>query len=169
MNIFVTYIKINQGGNKLKTYHTFGEYIKLHDLSPSEEDYLEMIYRLQLDGDKVKVVELANSLNVSKPSTSKMVKRLQTKDLIEHEYYGDIKLSNKGELIGKSLLLRHNTIEEFLKLLGLNENLHDETEKIEHTVSHFTLDCIRSLVNFFNENEDIIIRFDNFIKNTQKD
>ncbi|MGL5347952.1 MAG: metal-dependent transcriptional regulator [Peptostreptococcaceae bacterium] len=153
----------------MKIYHTFGEYIKLHDLSPSEEDYLEMIYRLQLDNNKVKVVELASSLNVSKPSASKMVKRLQAKDLIEHKNYGDIKLNNKGELIGKSLLLRHNTIEEFLKILGIKENLHDETEKIEHTVSHFTLDCIRSLVNFFNENEDIFIRFDDFIKNAQKD
>lgn len=152
----------------MKQYYTFGEYIKLHPLSPSEEDYIEMIYRLQLKNNRVKIVELANALNISKPSASKMVQRLQAKELLTHESYGDIKLNDRGKTLGASLLLRHNTIEEFLRILGLKENLHDETEKIEHTVNFDTLNCITYLVDFFKNNEDVITRFNDFI-NSQKD
>lgn len=147
----------------MRQYHTFGEYIKLHELSPSEEDYIEMIYRLQLTNDGVKVVELASSLNVSKPSVSKMVKRLQSKDLLVHEHYGDIRLNDKGEKIGQSLLDRHNTVEEFFRIIGVTNNLHDETEKIEHTLSIETLGCIMTFVNFFKENEDILDEYNNYI------
>lgn len=144
-------------------YHTFGEYIKLHELTPSEEDYLEMIYRLQLTNNEVKVVALASSLNVSKPSVSKMVKRLQNKNLLIHENYGDIKLNEKGEKIGYSLLNRHNAVEEFLRIIGVSNNLHDETEKIEHTVSFETLNCIMSFVNFYKENDNILDMYNAYI------
>lgn len=147
----------------MREYHTFGEYIKLHELTPSEEDYIEMIYRIQLNNNAVKVVELANSLNVSKPSVSKMIKRLQGKDLLNHESYGDIRLNDRGEKVGQSLLDRHNTVEYFLKIIGVSQSLHDETEKIEHTISLETLECITSFVRFLENNDDLLKRYNEFI------
>jgi Mn-dependent DtxR family transcriptional regulator len=139
----------------MNKYYTFNEYIKENDLTPSEEDYIEMIYRLQLKNNCVKVAELAKSLNVKTPSASNMVKRLNDKGLLIHENYGNLNLNDKGFKVGKSLLLRHNSIEDFLKIIGVKDNLHEETEKIEHTISDETLKSIIHLVNFFNEKKEI--------------
>lgn len=148
----------------MSEYYTFGEYIKVHELTPSEEDYVEMIYRLQLQDTHVKVAQLAQSLNVKPPSASKMVKQLQCKDLLIHENYGNLVLNDKGKKIGKSLLLRHNTIESFLKLIGLQNNLHEETEKIEHTINEETLDNILKLVKFFDDNPIILSKYIHYCK-----
>lgn len=147
----------------MREYHTFGEYIKLHELTPSEEDYIEMIYRVQIDNGTTKVVELANCLNINKASVSKMIKRLESKDLVIHKSYGDITLTEKGYDIGNSLLYRHNTVESFLEIIGVRNNLHDETEKVEHTISAETIECITNFVNFFNENKDILDEYNNFL------
>ncbi|WP_270943015.1 metal-dependent transcriptional regulator [Romboutsia lituseburensis] len=146
----------------MNQYYTFSEYIKEHELTPSEEDYVEMIYRLYLEDHDIKVAKLAKSLNVKTPSASNMVKRLQNKELLIHESYGKLKLTSRGEFIGKTLLLRHNAIEEFLRIIGVNSNLHEETEKIEHTISHETLNNIIKLVSFFNENNDILNKYNNY-------
>ncbi|MGL5751360.1 MAG: metal-dependent transcriptional regulator [Paraclostridium sp.] len=80
----------------MNQYYTFNEYLKDNELTPSEEDYLEMIYRLHLGSKQVKVAQLAHSLNVKNPSASKMVKRLQSKNLLNHENYGNLILTDKG-------------------------------------------------------------------------
>ncbi len=147
----------------MKQYYTFGEYIKLNNLTPSEEDYIEMIYRLQLKDENVKVAKLAKVLNVKTPSASNMVKRLQRKELLEHESYGELNLTQKGYDIGKFLFVRHNTVSEFLNIIGVKTNLHEETEKIEHTLSIETLNNMMSLVKFFNENKDVLNAYQNYL------
>lgn len=147
----------------MKQYYTFGEYIKLNNLTPSEEDYIEMIYRLQLKDENVKVAKLAKVLNVKTPSASNMVKRLQSKELLEHESYGELNLTPKGYDIGKFLFVRHNTVSEFLNIIGVKTNLHEETEKIEHTLSIETLNNMMSLVKFFNENKDVLNAYQNYL------
>lgn len=142
-----------------KEYYTFNEYIKNNELTPSEEDYIEMIYRLYLGGSAIKVAELAVALNVKTPSASKMVKRLDDKKIIEHEKYGCIRLTKIGEEIGKRLLKRHNIVEQFLKMIGVKNKLHEETEKIEHTISEETLEKINLLVEFSLKNKIFIEEF----------
>ncbi len=144
-------------------YYTFNEYIKNNKLSPSEEDYIEMIYRLYLENKTIKVAEVALALNVKIPSASKMVKRLSDKNLLEHERYGCIYLSCEGKRIGKKLLKRHDTIESFLKIIGVQNNLHEETEKIEHTIREETLEKISLLVDFLGENKSILKEFKDYI------
>lgn len=148
----------------MSEYYTFNEYIKDNELTPSEEDYIEMIYRLQLKNRCVKVAKLGKSLNVKTPSASNMVKRLHDKGILIHENYGNLSLSDKGLQIGKLLLARHNSIEEFLKIIGVKNNLHEETEKIEHTINQETLKSIINLVNFFNEENDIYEIYINYTK-----
>lgn len=143
-------------------YYTFNEYIKNNKLSPSEEDYIEMIYRLYLENKTIKVAEVALALNVKMPSASKMVKRLSDKKLLEHERYGCICLSFEGKKIGEKLLKRHDTIESFLKIIGVQNNLHDETEKIEHTISEETLEKISLLVSFLGKHKSIVEELEDY-------
>lgn len=147
-----------------KTFFTFGEYMKDNILTISEEDYLEMIYRLCLLEGYTRVNELAQRLNVKPPSVSKMIRRLVDKELIKHVEYGVIQLTAEGKKIGKVLLERHQIVEDFLKLLNINKNLLEETEKIEHTVSPITISKLKQLITFFNQHEEIVVKYNEWIK-----
>lgn len=139
----------------LNQFYTFNEYMKSNNLSPNEEDYIEMIYRLYRDTKDVKISDLSKALNIKPSSVSNMVKKLKQKNILKHEKYGSIILSNIGEAIGERLLYRHNIVEEFLDLIGVKDCLHEETEKIEHTISVETLVKISNLINFFKENNEV--------------
>lgn len=145
-------------------FHTFSKYIKANVLTISEEDYLEMIYRLCLKDNYTRVSDIAMALNVKPPSVSKMIRKLFNKNLIKHIDYGIIQLTEEGRELGKELFERHESVEQFLKLLKIKDNILVVTEKIEHTLSSDTISKIKLLVAFFTENEDILARFNQYIK-----
>lgn len=155
-----------------KDFFTFREYMKKEDdmLTASMEDYLEMIFRLSNEVGYTRINELADALHIQPPSATKMVRKLAEIGAVNYEKYGLITLKDKGKEMGKSLLERHQIIEDFLKLLGVSENLLEETEKIEHTISNQTLRCIVEYVNFLKHNPEIINDFEIYkkIKYTSK-
>ena len=132
-------------------FYTFREYFRNEheDLSPSAEDYLEMIYRLAKDSGYTRAGDLAQALNVQPPSVTSMVKKLAEMHFIKYEKYGVITLEPSGKIRGKALLLRHNLVEEFLRFLDIKDGLLDETEKIEHTLNEEILCGIQDLLDFF--------------------
>lgn len=148
--------------NDREDYYTFNEYMKYNSLTPSEEDYIEMIYRLSLNEEKIKLKEISDSLNIKPPSVTKMIKKLEAKNFLIYRKYDYIKLTNMGEIVGKRLYDRHNIIYSFLQTIGLKEYIHEETEKIEHTISIETLIRIKELLRFFKENDEVLIKFRNY-------
>lgn len=124
-------------------------------MTPSMEDYLEMIYRNCLAEGYTRVRVLAESLNVQAPSASRMIQKLSELDLLDYERYGVIRLTESGEELGEFLYNRHQIVEEFLTYLGVTESLLAETEMIEHHLSLDTLDRIAQLNNFFQDNPQI--------------
>ena len=150
--------------NKREEYYTFNEYMKYNSLTPSEEDYIEMIYRLSLSEDKIKLKEISTSLNIKPPSVTKMIKKLESKNLLIYRKYDYIQLTDIGEIVGKRLFDRHNVVYSFLETIGLREYIHEETEKIEHTISIETLLRIDELINFFEENESLLKKFREYQK-----
>jgi Mn-dependent DtxR family transcriptional regulator len=152
-------------------YFTFRELMKTEgsELSASMEDYLEMIYRLSYKPGYTRVGELAAALNVQPPSVSNMLQKLTELNLIDYRKYGIVRMTRKGQKIGKSLIFRHNTIEKFLKIIGVSEGLLEETEKIEHTINVLTLKHLSNLVDFFELNPDILNKFESFrVENKNK-
>lgn len=148
-------------------FYTFSEYMKKEDdtLTASMEDYLEMIYRLSEKTGFTRIHDLAEALNVQPPSATKMVQKLSEIKLIDYEKYGIILLTNEGKESGHFLLDRHITIEAFLRILGVSENVLEETEKIEHTISNKTLEYFEDFIQFIQENPEIISKLDTFRKN----
>ncbi|ERJ12330.1 metal-dependent transcriptional regulator [Haloplasma contractile] len=146
-------------------FFTFSESMKRDSkLTASEEDYIEMIYRLCVEGSGyTRVSDIAISLHVKPPSVSNMLKRLSQKKLIKHADYGTIELTDSGQEIGCYLLERHKIVERFLKILKIkDQQLFEDTEKIEHTISNETLESLRKLVLFFEHHDDLLQRFYNF-------
>ncbi|WP_455542806.1 metal-dependent transcriptional regulator [Intestinibacter sp.] len=136
-------------------YFTFNEYMKNNKLTPSEEDYVEMIYRINLRNENVQVKDVANELNIKPASVTKMVKKLNEKGILEYKKYNHIKLTQMGYKLGETLLKRHNTIHKFLEILGVEHDVHEETEKMEHTISYYTLEKMEMLIDFFSKYEGI--------------
>lgn len=128
-------------------------------LTPSMEDYLEMIYRDCLQSGYTRVNILAERLNVQASSASKMVQKLTELELLDFEKYGIIRLTEAGEELGEFLLERHMTIEGFLINLGVQDSLLIETEMIEHHVSLTTLNKIVQLNRFFHDHPGIHRQF----------
>ena len=154
--------------NKRQDFHTVRGYAlrsqNNHDLTPSMEDYLEMIFRLSEGQKPIRLNDLALALNVQPPSATKMVQRLAEAKYINYEKYGAIELTGRGRNMGAKLLERHQTLENFFQLLGVKENLLKDTEKIEHSLSNETLDCICLFVAFAKEYPEIIESFWQFVK-----
>lgn len=134
-------------------------------LTPSMEDYLEMIYRLSRESGYTRVNDLAENLNVQPPSVTKMIQKLNKRSLLEYEKYGMIHLTEEGKKLGQYFLERHNTIREFLELLKETNNLQKDVETMEHHISFNNYRAISALVSFFKENKKYLKYFYQY-KNT---
>lgn len=149
-----------------KNFHTVRGYEILEKghkiLTNSMEDYLEMIYRKSIKDDYTRMNILAESLNVQASSASKMVQKLSKLGFVKYEKYGVIVLTEEGKNMGQFLLNRHNTIESFLKLIGVKNNLLINIELIEHNITMDALEKIKSLNQFFEANPEIIEKLEQF-------
>lgn len=149
-----------------KQFHTYRGYQKIRQdkksLTPSMEDYLEMIYRTCLEDGYTRMKDIAKKLNVKVPSTTKTVQKLAKMDYVKYEKYGIIQITPKGKKKGEFLLKRHKIIENFLKNLGVKEDILNQTEMIEHHLNKNTVRYIESLNIFFKKNPDILKKFIDF-------
>ncbi|MCK4859910.1 MAG: metal-dependent transcriptional regulator [Candidatus Omnitrophica bacterium] len=125
----------------------------------STEDYLRTMYRLYEEiepydrineaGKGIRSVDIAKELKISKPSVSKMVKKLILKKYIKAKPYSNIYFTNKGLKEARRVMHNHRVIEVFLRdMLNCDLNkVHEEAHKLEHTFSEHT---IRKLDKFLN-------------------
>lgn len=118
------------------------------EISPSSEDYLEMIYNLYLKNGMIRTTDIAEELNVSKPSVNRAIKMLKAQDLVEHELYSEIILTEKGFELAKQVLHRHNLIKSFLvKILNVDEATAErEACNMEHYMSEETIEKLEAYV-----------------------
>lgn len=142
--------------NGLPDFHTVRGYQILEQsrklLTPAMEDYLEMIYRHSLTESYMRVNTLAQLLNVRPPSATSMVKKLAALGLLRYKKYDLIFLTDKGVELGKFLLKRHAIVQEFLKNIGVVENLLVDTEQMEHIISDETLQRLTVFNKFMRDN-----------------
>ncbi|MBD7913846.1 DtxR family transcriptional regulator [Clostridium sp. Sa3CUN1] len=131
-----------------KGFYTFNNYLKINSglITASMEDYIEMIYRLSNEIGFTRVGDLSKALNVKPASITNMIKKLDELSLVSYEKYGYIKLTDDGKIYGEYLLYRHNTIEKFLRTIGVSKNILEETEKIEHVLNKDTFQRIENFI-----------------------
>ena len=122
--------------------------VKNKTISPSLEDYLKIIYHLHMKDNSVRLIDIAEQLSVSKPSTSNAVALLKEKNLVEHEAYGPVTLTVTGIESAINLVKKHDIIKRFLiKVLNLDETIADsEACAIEHTINDITLEKMTLLI-----------------------
>ncbi|MCQ3813349.1 MAG: metal-dependent transcriptional regulator [Acidimicrobiia bacterium] len=114
---------------------------------PAFEEYCETIYELDEDDLDVIQARIADRLEVSRPSVSEMVKRLQAENLIE--ITDQITLTPKGLHLAETVVRRHRLAERFLTdMLGLNwAQAHQEAGKWEHIISPIVEKAMMALLD----------------------
>lgn len=123
--------------------------------TPSMEDYIEQIYYLMEKKGFVTVTDIAEELEVHPSSVTKMIQKLDRSNFVDYEKYRGFVLTAKGKEVGKRLLYRHDLLEEFLEIIGVDEeNIYNDVEGIEHHLSWNSIDRINDLVSFFKEDEN---------------
>jgi len=121
------------------------------------EDYIELIYNLIDMKGYARVSDIAEELEVHPSSVTKMVQKLDKDDFVNYEKYRGFVLTEKGEKIGKKLVFRHDLLEDFLEIIGVEkENIYDDVEGIEHHLSWNSIDRIGDLVRYFQEDQNRI-------------
>lgn len=121
------------------------------------EDYIEQIYMLIEDKGYARVSDIAENLQVHPSSVTKMVQKLDRDQYLNYEKYRGLVLTSKGKKVGKRLVYRHELLEQFLQIIGVNkENIYEDVEGIEHHMSWNSIDRIGDLVQFFEENPQCI-------------
>ena len=130
-------------------FYTLKGYALLEEklITSSMEDYLEMIYRIHLSGEAVRIGALAESLNVKPSSASKMVSKLKKQNLVSSEKYAYIKLTDAGSELGQYLVFRHDTLHRFLCYINKSDNELEQVEKIEHFINFDTVKNIKKLLD----------------------
>jgi DtxR family Mn-dependent transcriptional regulator len=116
-------------------------------MTPSLEDYLEMVSFLSDEGE-VRVTDIASRLGVSKPSVLTALRNLKEQGLLEHERYRRVDLTKEGIRQAAEIRERHSTLTAFLQdLIGVSaETAEKDACKMEHLLSEETLKKIKALV-----------------------
>ncbi|KYC59628.1 hypothetical protein B4098_0002 [Heyndrickxia coagulans] len=116
------------------------------------EDYIEQIFILIESKGYARVSDIAEALSVHPSSVTKMVQKLDKDDYLVYEKYRGLVLTPKGKKIGKRLVDRHHLLEQFLRIIGVDEeNIYRDVEGIEHHLSWNSIDRIGDLVQYFEE------------------
>ena len=117
-------------------------------LSASIEDYLETIYEQLEKTHKIKAVDIAKKMNISRASVTEALQKLAQKDYIVYEKNHPIELTEKGVDIAKEVMHKHRVLCDFFtKILKID---YTEAEinacRIEHVITQTAFDKIAELV-----------------------
>jgi DtxR family Mn-dependent transcriptional regulator len=107
-------------------------------LSDVMEDYLKSIYALQQeDGEPVSTSAIAEYLDVTPPTVTSMVEKLEERGLVEREKYKGVELSPEGETVALEVLRHHRLLESYLtEHLDYSwSEVHEEADTLEHHIS----------------------------------
>ena len=106
-------------------------------LSHAIQEYLESLYWLHEAGIDRTPTNLARAMQVSPPSVTEMVRKLELEGLVERGPGKRISLTAKGDEVARHVVSRHRLVEAFLvKVMGVPwDEVHEEAETFEMGVT----------------------------------
>ena len=110
------------------------------------EMYLKAIWHIKERNEPVKISTIAKMLHVRQPSVVQMLKKLNTKDLVEYNKAG-VSLTENGERIGASMM-RNSRLLEVLMDSALKVEIDEEMVcGIEHHMNKQFTDALCTMLN----------------------
>ena len=125
---------------KLSAHHRNG-------LTESVEDYIECISNLVGRNGFASVSDVADELDLMRPSVSLMIKRLADLGFLERKPYRGFVLTARGKEVAVSIQRRHALLTDLFGLLGLvPRRYRADIEGLEHHISERVFDRLTLLV-----------------------
>lgn len=117
-------------------------------MQESGENYLETILILQNRNGRVRSVDVARELSVSKPSVCRAMSILKNSGLLTMEENGELRLTAAGKACADAIYERHCLITEFLhETLGVDaQTAEADACRIEHIISEETFKKIKEFL-----------------------
>ncbi len=124
------------------------------------EDYLEIISELVELKGYATTLDISRYMNVSAPSVTKMLQRLDENGFLEYEKYHGINLTDKGVQIAQGIRQKHGILLEFFEILGIGyDTANEDIEGIEHHLNPKTIKQLRKFITFLKADPKIIDNF----------
>lgn len=114
------------------------------ELCAGQYRYLLSIYRMESEKSRIRCVDIANDLGVTRPSVSKMMKCMVRMELIEPDYCEAVRLTKLGKEIASRFNADYDvTFAFFRKILRLSPAESKESAFL--FLSTFPADTVRKL------------------------
>ncbi|MCI8541346.1 MAG: metal-dependent transcriptional regulator [Erysipelotrichaceae bacterium] len=117
------------------------------NIKESGEDYLEAILMIERQKGTVRSVDVANELNVSKPSVSRAIHILAERGYLRIQPSAQLVLSETGRALAEKIYERHLFISEFLIHIGVSEQVAViDACRMEHTLSDESFAALKQYI-----------------------
>jgi Mn-dependent DtxR family transcriptional regulator len=127
------------------------------------EDYLEIISELVGLKGYATTLDISRHMNVSPPSVTKMLQKLDKDGYLEYEKYHGINLTSKGNQIAEAIRQKHSTLLEIFEILGIKKDIaNQDVEGMEHYLNPKTIKRLRKFLVFLKSKPKIIDEFNEF-------
>jgi len=147
---------------RLESIRTAHKTVK-KESSTTREDYLEIISELVELKGYATTLDISRYMNVSPPSVTKMLQKLDEKRYLEYEKYHGINLTDKGKRLADTIRQKHGILLDFFEILGVGKDIADQdVEGIEHHLNPKTIRQLRKFITFLKSNPKIINEFNEF-------
>ena len=131
--------------------------------SATREDYLEIISELVDLKGYATTLDISRYMNVSPPSVTKMLQKLDESGYLEYEKYHGINLTEKGKQTANTIRQKHGILLDFFEILGVGIDIaNQDIEGIEHHLNPKTIRQLRKFITFLKSNPKIIDEFCQF-------
>lgn len=120
-----------------------------YQLTPSQENYLEHIFRLSEEGaERVRMRAIADATGVRLPSATRAIARLVAVGMVRHPAYGSVEITAAGIRAARSVVRRDTCLLGLLTEVLQMEPDEAEVEvcRLEHVVGESVLARLEILV-----------------------
>ncbi len=131
-------------------------------ISKALEEYLKTMYILKKQNGNVRVTDIANKMNCTKPSVNKAIYNLKDNGFLNYESYGTIELTKNGEDLAKKIIETYDIVYLFLKdVLNIDEKeASEEAEKIKIVITDNTVNKLAKYVHKALDLNDLDCNYD---------
>ena len=116
------------------------------------EDYVELVYDLEKKKKPVHTNDVASALNINPASVTEIFQKLSREGYIYYKKYGGASLTRKGRELAIKTKRKHDSLAEFLVILGVKEKIAEKDAcEMEHILHPSTVDIVIKFVEVVNQ------------------
>ncbi len=128
----------------------------IRHLSRRAEDYLEAILNVTLEKGYARTTDVAREREISPSSVVEMFRKLDALHLVCYRRYEGVVFLPEGREIAEEIKYRHDTLKQFLLMIGVSEDIADaDACFMEHELHPDTVRRIRHCIACMEENPSI--------------